>query len=176
MISEAMMGVTAFKAALDITKGLKDIDDRTRRNEAVIELQEKILGAQAVQAVLVQEVSQLEKEVASLKAWDTDKQRYELKDLGRGFFTFIPKHGMENGEPPHAICANCYQMGFKSFLQNSGHPTIHDRSWDCPACKTKIKNTSNDVGTLIEKSRMALNPPTLSAEVAVPRSGGNVPL
>lgn len=153
VVAEAMMGISAFKAAMDITKGLKDIDDRTRLNEAVIELQEKILGAQAAQALLIQQVSELEKEVAGLKAWDTDKQRYELKDLGRGFFAFIPKQGVENGEPPHAICANCYQKGFKSFLQSSGHPMIHDRSWDCPACKTKIKNTSNDVSGLIEKSR-----------------------
>jgi hypothetical protein len=153
MISEAMMGVTAFKAAMDITKGLKDIDDRTRRNEAVIELQEKILGAQAAQAALVQAVGDLEKEVTALKAWDADKQRYELKDLWRGFFAFIPKQGMENGEPPHAICANCYQKGFKSFLQSSGHQMVDDRSWDCHACKSKIKNQWNDMAALIERCR-----------------------
>jgi hypothetical protein len=153
MIGEAMMGVSAFKAAMDMAKAMKDIDDRTRRNEVAIELQEKILGAQVVQATLVQQVGELEKEVATLKAWDADKQRYELKDLWKGFFAFIPKHGMENGEPPHALCANCYQKGFKSFLQNSGHPTIHDRTWDCPACKTKIKNQSNDLGFLIERCR-----------------------
>lgn len=91
MISEAMMGVSAFKAALDITKGLKDIDDRTRRNEAVIELQEKILGAQTSQAALVQQVGELEKEVAALKAWDADKQRYKLVELKPGVLAYAPK-------------------------------------------------------------------------------------
>jgi len=95
MISEAMMGVTAFKAAMDISKDIKDIDDRTRRNEAVIELQEKILSAQAAQAALVQAVSELEKEVTALKAWDAEKHRYELKDLWKGFFAFIPRQAME---------------------------------------------------------------------------------
>jgi hypothetical protein len=57
VVAEAMMGVSAFKAAMDITKGLKDIDDRTRRNEAVIELQEKILGAQSAQAALIEKRS-----------------------------------------------------------------------------------------------------------------------
>ena len=153
VVAEAMMGISGFKATMDMVKALKDIDDRTRRNEIAIELQEKILGAQAAQATLIEHVSELEKEVTAMKAWDADKQRYELKDLWRGFFAFIPKQGMENGEPPHAICANCYQKGFKSYLQSSGHPVVHDRSWDCPACKTKIKNQWNNMGELIAKCR-----------------------
>ena len=123
---------------------------------ALIDLQREILTAQAQQSALIENVSKLEKEVTALKAWDADKQRYELKDLWRGFFAFIPKEGMENGEPPHAICANCYQRGFKSFLQSSGHPVIHDRSWDCHACKAKIKNQSNNMGELIAKCRGAI--------------------
>jgi hypothetical protein len=144
----------ALKTAFDMAKALKDIDDRTRRNDAVIELQEKILGAQTAQAALIQEVGELEKEMTALKAWDADKKRYELKDLGRGFYAYVPKQGMEEGEPPHGICANCYQKGFKSILQSSGHPVVYDRSWDCPGCKTKIKNQSNDMGFLITKSRL----------------------
>ena len=120
-----------------------------------IDLQREILAAQAQQSALIENVSKLEKEVTALKAWDADKQRYELKDLWRGFFAFIPKEGMENGEPAHAICANCYQRGFKSFLQSSGHPVIHDRSWDCHACKAKMKNQSNNMGELIARCRGA---------------------
>jgi hypothetical protein len=63
---------------MDIAKGLKDINDATVRNAAVIELQEKILAAQAEQTALVVRVGELEKEVADLKAWDAEKQRYEL--------------------------------------------------------------------------------------------------
>ena len=52
MISEAMTGASALKTAFDMAKALKDIDDRTRRNDAVIELQEKILRAQTAQEAL----------------------------------------------------------------------------------------------------------------------------
>ena len=134
---------------------LQNIHDTATRDRAVIDLQREILTAQAQQSALIENVSKLEKEVTALKAWDADKQRYELKDLWRGFFAFIPKEGMENGEPAHAICANCYQRGFKSFLQSSGHPVIHDRSWDCHACKAKIKNQSNNMGELIARCRGA---------------------
>jgi hypothetical protein len=40
MVAEVFAGLGAFKTAFDIAKGLKDIDDATRRNAAVIELQE----------------------------------------------------------------------------------------------------------------------------------------
>jgi uncharacterized protein YlxW (UPF0749 family) len=65
MVAEVFAGLGALKTAFDIAKGLKDIDDTTRRNTAVIDLQEKILSAQQSQASLVESISNLEKEVAS---------------------------------------------------------------------------------------------------------------
>ena len=150
VVAEAISGLSGLKTAFDIARTLKDLDDRARRNAAVIELQESILSAQAAQATLIEKVRDLEAEMARMKTWDTDKQRYELKDLWKGFFAYILKEGMENGETPHAICTNCYQNRFKSILQNSGHPVIHDRSWDCPSCKSKAKNQRNDMAALIE--------------------------
>jgi hypothetical protein len=84
MVGEVFAGISALKTAFDIAKGLKDIDDATRRNAAVIELQEKILSAQSEQASLVDTVGQLKGRVAQLEAWDADKQRYVLTDLGGG--------------------------------------------------------------------------------------------
>ena len=110
VVAEAMMGVSAFKAAMDISKGIKDLDDRTRRNEAVIELQEKILGAQSAQSALIQAVGDLEKEVARLKAWDADKQRYKLAELRPGVVAYTLKEGMENGEPVHKLCTACCRL------------------------------------------------------------------
>jgi hypothetical protein len=63
---------------------LKDIDDATRRNAAVIELQDKILTAQSEQGSLVERVVELKSRVAQLESWDADKERYKLVDLGGG--------------------------------------------------------------------------------------------
>jgi Zn finger protein HypA/HybF involved in hydrogenase expression len=153
VVAETIAGLSAVKSAFELTKAIKDLDDRTRRNAAVIELQESILSAQAAQATLIEKVRELEAEVARMKTWDAEKQRYELKDLRKGFFAYIPKEGMESGETPHAICTNCYQKGFKSILQNSGHAVVHDRSWDCPSCKSKMKNQSSDMAKLIQECR-----------------------
>jgi hypothetical protein len=117
MVGEVFAGMTAVKTAFDIARGLKDIDDATRRNAAVIELQQKILDAQSEQAELVDLVRKLKARVAQLEAWDADKERYTLTDLGRGHFAYALKDSMANGEPPHYLCAQCYNGKIKSILQ-----------------------------------------------------------
>jgi hypothetical protein len=136
MVAEVFAGLGAIKTAFDIAKGLKDIDDVARRNAAIIELQEKILTAQAAQAALVETVSELKKRMAELEAWDADKQRYELKDIGLGSLAYTVRETMRGGEHPHQICAACYQHGRKSILQ----PRVggSGKLLFCPECKTEF--------------------------------------
>ena len=115
MVGEAIAGLSAVKTAFDIAKGLKDIDDASRRNAAVIELQEKILTAQSAQAALIERVGYLEKEVARFETWETEKQRYELKDVGMGSLAYSVKDAMRGSEPPHQICAACYVLHVMSI-------------------------------------------------------------
>lgn len=116
MVGEAFAGLSAVKTAFDLAKGLQNIHDTAARDRAVIELQKEILAAQQTQATLIQSVSDLEKEVARLKAWDADKQRYKLTDIRPGVMAYSLKEGMEAGEPAHQLCASCYNAGHKSFL------------------------------------------------------------
>ena len=120
MVAEVFAGLSALKSAFDIAKGLKDIDDATRRNSAVIELQETILSAQAAQSELVESVRALKAEVASFETWDAEKERYELQPLGsQAIFAYSLKAGMGATEPPHSICPDCYQQRRKSILQQA---------------------------------------------------------
>jgi hypothetical protein len=68
MVGEVLAGSSALKTAFDIAKGLKDINDATLRNAAVIELQEKIIFAQAEQSALVERISDLEAEMVRFAA------------------------------------------------------------------------------------------------------------
>jgi hypothetical protein len=137
MVAEVFAGIGALKTAFDIAKGLKDIDDTARRNAAVIELQEKILSAQSAQSDLVERVRELEKEVAAFETWDADKKRYELKDIGLGSLAYVVKESERGAEPPHQICAACYQHRKVSILQPKSES--RDKLLICPECKTKIK-------------------------------------
>jgi len=137
MVGEAIAGLSAIKNAFDIAKGLKDIDDAARRNAAAIELQEKILAAQAAQSALIQTVNDLEKEVAGLKDWEADKRRYQLAELRAGLVALSPKHSMQSGEPFHYICADCAANGKKFYLQKHIAGPYYDE-YRCGGCKSTI--------------------------------------
>lgn len=142
MVGEVIAGMGAIKSAFDIAKGLKDIDDATRRNAAIIELQEKILAAQHAQSELTQRIIELEKEKAGMEAWESEKRRYELKKFGNGF-AFVLKADAQPSEEPHEICPNCHARGKKSYLakvptnvarQHLGMGTVYR----CPECRTEL--------------------------------------
>ncbi len=117
MVGEVFAGLGAIKTAFDMAQGLQKIYDTVARDRAVIELQKEILAAQSTQAALVEAVGALKGRVAELEAWDTDKKRYKLTEVGHGMTTYTLKEGMENGELAHHLCANCYQEGHKSIMQ-----------------------------------------------------------
>ena len=113
----AVFGLGVFNAMYDAAKALKEMNDANIRNTAVMELQEKILSAQREQAELIEMVGTLKARVAELEAWDADKKRYKLTDAGGGVMAYSLKEGMEDGDPPHYLCAACYNEGHKSNLQ-----------------------------------------------------------
>ena len=141
MVGEVFAGLGALKTAFDIAKGLKDIDDATRRNAAVIELQEKILAAREAQSTLLDRVSELEEKVASFERWDAEKERYELKQTVSGgpAFAYALKPNAQPPEPFHCICATCYQRRIKSILQfsRSFFPSS-EMGVSCPVCNTEV--------------------------------------
>jgi len=137
MMMDIAAGAGAFKALYDSAKALKDINDGAIRNAAVIELQEKILAAQAAQSALVEHVRQLEEKVRNFETWHTEKQRYELKNLGWGTLAYMLKPAMRGTEPPHWVCTNCYGKGHISIIQCSFVQGMGQRQV-CPSCKTQI--------------------------------------
>lgn len=134
MVGELVTGLSLFKSMLDTAKGLKDMNDAAVRNTAVIELQEQILSAQEQQTTLINRVNDLEKEMTRFETWESEKERYQLHEFGGGTFAYTLKEGMENGEPPHRLCANCFQKDHKSILQGHGQDAFSRDMYGCPAC------------------------------------------
>jgi polyhydroxyalkanoate synthesis regulator phasin/ribosomal protein L32 len=149
MISGAM---SALKAAADTTKLMIASHDASVIRQKAIELQAQIftaqqnaLAAQSDQFALLEQIRELEKQIANLEAWDTEKQRYELKRLASGGVVYSLKEDASGGEPPHQICAACYQHGKKSILQKvpgniaRSHLGMPSTS-RCPNCKDEVIN------------------------------------
>jgi hypothetical protein len=143
MVGEVFAAVGGFKALLDTAKALKDMNDAAVRNAAVIDLQEKILAAQEAQAELAERIRTLEKEVTNFETWETEKQKYELKNLGlSAAFALMLKPAARGAEPPHWVCAKCFGSQQISIIQH-GAPSRGGRSgFYCPSCRTEIFPTA----------------------------------
>jgi hypothetical protein len=137
--AEIITGLGAIKTAFDLAKGLKDISDATVRNSAVIELQERILTAQATQAALVERVGELEKKITGFETWEFQKKRYQLKDFGGGTFAYELKPAEAQGEPIHRICPACFERGSRSILQYDFRTAAQQDRYVCSSCKTQFE-------------------------------------
>ena len=151
-----MPDMTAIMQAVGALKALKDIGEATiglanaaAFRERQIEFQQRIIDAQsaistmqAEHSAALERIGGLEKEIARLRAWEKEKKRYELRDLGTGAFAYLIKPDAQGTEPLHCLCAHCYQTGQKSFMQNTGHmsPNHQGRVWACSdsACTNTI--------------------------------------
>ena len=120
MVAEVFAGMTAFNAMFNTAKTLREMDNTVARNEAVIDLQGQILTAQENYATLLATVRELEGKLATFENWETQKQRYELRDhpgVDSPVRAYALKDGVQPAEPAHSICPDCYEQRKKSILQ-----------------------------------------------------------
>jgi hypothetical protein len=147
-VSSIAAAIGSLKTAAEIAKGFLDLKETAAVQGKVIELQGVILAAQSAalagqseQFSLLEKVRELETEMAKVKAWETQKQRYDLVSIGTraGLFAYALKPECRGAEPPHYICANCYEDGRKSILQFHQQYGKLD-TFICSSCKTEISS------------------------------------
>jgi len=66
------------------------------------------------------------------------KDRYKLISLAPNVMAYAVKEDMRDSEPPHLICANCYNQGQKRFLNQTIHGSKYDR-YNCGTCKEELE-------------------------------------
>jgi hypothetical protein len=134
-----------------MAKALRGLSADAQIKLATIDLMETILAAQGSafaaqqeQATLLQRIRELEEQMARMKTWDAEKQRYELKAIDTGAFAYMLKESERAGEPTHWLCTNCFNKGHKGFLafktQNT-HPgggRGHHSIWACTTCNATV--------------------------------------
>lgn len=118
--------ISSLKSAGEIANAMLGIKDAALIQGKVVELQGVIIAAQQSamtsnlsQAELINRVRELEAELMQMKAWEAEKQRYELTELPPGVFVYSLKPGMAEGQPMHRLCATCYDQGKRSILHSS---------------------------------------------------------
>jgi len=140
----AIAGVTSsLKAIGDIAKAMMGIRDGAMLQAKAVELNAIILSAQqhALEAnnerfALLERVRELEKQNADLEAWNSEKQRYELKDVGRGSFAYVAKESRLQLEPPTAFARLAINMARNPFFSRA--PAALLVCWSVPSANYRL--------------------------------------
>lgn len=99
--------------------------------------QDAALAAQKEQAALAQRVGVLEAEIAQLKDWNREAERYQLTEIAPSILAYRVKPGKESGEPAHTLCPNCFTKREKSILQaDTPDPQVY--TYCCSRCQSKL--------------------------------------
>jgi uncharacterized protein (DUF697 family) len=138
---------SSLQSAAEIVKVMVGLRDGALLQAKAIELNGIILTAQGAalsangaQFALLERVRELEKQLVDMEAWGAEKDKYGLQQIGRGAFAYVLKRQTNSPEPPHWICAACYQHGRKSILANAGKTKgdVTTIIYRCPTCKSEI--------------------------------------
>jgi hypothetical protein len=139
-----------FKSIKDAADSLISLRDEHLIMGKVAEISSKLIDAQhGIFAVneerseLVQIVGALEKEIADLKAWNVEKERYQLVALASNVMAYRVKHTESSIEPTHLLCANCFTDGKKSFLNQNVRATSID-IFKCNRCGNELRADKTD--------------------------------
>ena len=124
MVSEISAAITSVKAALDIVNGLNNLRREADIKSAVADLtsalvdaQREALDAYQQQTTLLDRTRELEEQITIFKKWDTEAERYELSEIGKGVVAFVLKEGGGSSKISHKLCPDCFEQRTKSYLQ-----------------------------------------------------------
>jgi hypothetical protein len=83
----------------------------------------------------LERISELENEIAELKAWDAETARYALQELPPGTLVrTLKQEAASTGEPIHSICTTCYSDKKISPL-HKGETSHGQYNLRCYSCK-----------------------------------------
>jgi hypothetical protein len=133
-MGDVTVGFSAFAGLVGMARGLRDLNDAVVRNDAVYALTEKALDLQKDCTALAQTVGELQAKLARFETWESDKQRYELKDHGNGVLAYALKDGVQPPEHPHSACPDCYQRRKRSILQTESYEIGRAQVLVCQIC------------------------------------------
>lgn len=150
---DIITAASAFSQAHQIIKVLLDLKVDSETLAKITALQSVLAEAQSSQLALLEQNSSLlklkddqEKQIARLETWAHESQRYQLHEIQPAVVAYALKESHANSEPPHWLCANCYNNGQKSIL-NRGKVGGIDHTYTCPrpSCDSTIIVTSSSM-------------------------------
>ena len=145
MINELMMASQSVQALGTLLKAANGLANYNEIVAKVSDVNSKLMGANAValaaqekQSSLATKVQELEGEVAKLKDWSVEAERYEVKEVATGVFAYLGKGQAVKLQSAQKLCANCFNQGTKSLLQQQHVEVGRQLSLVCHRCKANV--------------------------------------
>lgn len=130
-----------LKAAADAAEAAKTMDDVASVKGKVVEMLDLILTAHRAAAQtqsqlisMLQENFDLKIQLGKVEQWEGVASRYRLKDFGSNTFAYELKAELEDQEPSHLLCPNCFQTQRKAILQFSHTTNNQQKLYKCSSC------------------------------------------
>ena len=145
MLNELMLASQSFQALGTLLKAANGLANYNEIVAKVSEVNAKLMGANGValaaqekQSALVARVQELEREVTRLKDWKAEAETYEVREVASGVFAYLPRGHAGKFQPAHKLCANCFNQGTKSLLQQQRVEVERQLSLVCHKCKANV--------------------------------------
>ncbi len=140
--TEVAAAMASIKNLRDFVTSLKDSADKRKLSAAVedvqakfIILQSQVMEAQASLSSANERARTAEQKCVDQESFGHEAERYALHELTSGFYVYALKPGMEQGEPPHYLCANCFAKHQKSIIQRTD--MVEGYLYICHNCGSK---------------------------------------
>lgn len=98
----------------------------------------KFLTAQTAHLQCQEKAMELENELARLKGFAAEKERYVLQQLAPYAYAYALRPEHQGEEPLHHLCSHCYAGAQKSILQFA-RLERGDRVLTCPRCQAEVR-------------------------------------
>ena len=135
LIGGSLSGV---KSGTEIAKDIRDLvskpdPDLSEIKVRLVGLIDQLLHAKEAQMAIQDALLELQREQLRLDRFAQEATRYQLANTDMGGLVYSLKPDDQSGEPPHDLCASCFQRGQKSILQRVGFNTL-----GCTQCNERV--------------------------------------
>lgn len=151
MIAELTQSFALLKTASDLVKGFNSMQKEIAVGDIKIELNNIILALQANTSSLnekynslVYRKDELEKEIANLKDFKSQKDKYVLSEITTGVIAYIPKDEKDRVSSNHWFCQNCLDNSQTFCIYQVKGKHSMDIDYHCPACKNQFTTKNPD--------------------------------
>jgi len=125
------------KLMLNTRDGARDLSQWNNLQAEIASIQTGYLALTQQNMTLLAEKDDLKKEIARFETWETERERYELKEVAPEVFAFVIKESAKGTEPIHWLCCHCYNQGKKEILCLS-NPSHYEKTYACHGCNKEI--------------------------------------